>query len=184
MTNHPPKERILINLPSGKQYLGEDAYTTQASQKGLTCWYYSLNLLRPRIGKKLEHLIQTSLNSEDQVAEAAELLAIRKTEKAISEYRENTTRWYLLRNGLARYLKNLDKSAIEKTYESCRQFRQNDNHKIPPELGRLIEILNEYNSDPQYDNLEQVMSLLKEFTSQNIYTNFTQYFHTIYRSTS
>lgn len=49
---------VLLNIPSGKTtFSNPGVYFKQSAQKGETCWFYSLRLIQPRIGK--DHNLQS-----------------------------------------------------------------------------------------------------------------------------
>lgn len=86
--------KLLVHIPRGKVSIAEpDKIKPQHHQKGSSCWYYSLNHLRPRFGKKIDQLVLLAnqlpwLDTDDDFKT---LQAGRRIEKLISEHRKKST---------------------------------------------------------------------------------------------
>lgn len=84
------EDTVFVKVPAGKKYLGLDQQE-QSKQKDLTCWYYSFNLLRPRLGKKVDALAAQAANSDLKAdAELRHLKELRAIEISISKYRKKS----------------------------------------------------------------------------------------------
>ncbi len=86
-------DSIVLNISPGKTFI-DGRNVTQHKQKGETCWYYSFNKIRPRIGSelgaKLNKLNKKNLDLSYKEDEALKnLIKYRKYEKLISDYRKS-----------------------------------------------------------------------------------------------
>lgn len=83
---------VLYDIPAGKKYLTQSNYVNQPEQKGLTCWYYTMCHLRPRIGK---HSFLTQKSSDKNIIE---LQKIRSNEEIISSFKKKKNRLDIVRD--------------------------------------------------------------------------------------
>lgn len=137
---------IMYDIEPGKSYIGDAEFRRkQSDQKGGTCWYYTLSLLRPRLGKNIEKLSDLPSASDDFVALA--FLKVRELEKAASKLRKAITfatsndlpfsMQVRLRNAADREFVNAVQGNIE-LYE--KRFPYLSNHYIINEMAETFGI--------------------------------------------
>lgn len=148
------EHEILLNIPSGKRYLSNPhSYFKQPSQKGSTCWYYSLKFIQPRVGKHPE----------------LQYLPERLFEKSLSTLRKNLTTIEVEYRASKAWLKTLCENSeeLEKGPLVLDKLFVEDSKKV---LESLIEDGFLEDSDSQKE-----LQLYEDFLKQNTYKTLDEF---------
>lgn len=166
----------LVHIPPGKKYLGSQQFYPQAAQKGEVCWYYAYNLQRPRIGKELEEKIRAKLHTNPKKEAAEKLLKTRQIEQAISHYKKNIEKRGWIISILIQVLGNHgERCSIQKAYQLFLAIQEGKLKKLPYNLSRAVQYIDEKRIVPRKQILEQITQLLEQYLSQKEHTTLDNY---------
>jgi hypothetical protein len=110
---------VMVKIKPGKHYITQPGVDLlQPSQKGGTCWYYSLSFLRPRIGSQGD-----ALTGE----QPEKLIQMRKVEKRISNFRKELTK---ITEEKDRIVNSIDRLESLKRIEKTKSLPDAELHRL------------------------------------------------------